>query len=363
MRRPPRPFSFKIKALLVLGLLQFLGLFALGLLAYRESKEELERLAEDKFRLVTERATRELETYVRDESRRITMLAHMPPVQSLLALRDTDDAPGWRRRLEQVFTSVINVHPVVSHELKTPLASLDGFGRIVNQMLLTETFLQTCDAKQRQTLEQVRHRVDIMGHNTARLIRLVDDLLDFSRLDRGRGLEINKAVVDLGPVAMDAVETHAEMAARKNLNLHYEGPLEPEHLWALADADRIAQVFNNLLNNAVKFTDAGFGVRVRAHHVDDFLEFQIRDSGEGIASEELEHIFELFEQASDAVHRKQGTGIGLAISKYIVERHGGYIRAESEGPGRGSCFTFAVPSHVEQVLEDVAVHSAPSSGS
>jgi signal transduction histidine kinase len=232
---------------------------------------------------------------------------------------------------------------VVSHELKTPLASLDGFSRIINQMFLTDEFLDQTEEVRRETLEQVRKRVEIMGHNTARLIRLVDDLLDFSRIDRGQGLQINRTHVDLAPIVQEVVESYREMGAKQGIEVSYLAKIEPSGLKAEADGDRIAQVLGNLLDNALKFTDSGGNIQVDARVARDEQEFQVVDSGEGIEPEALQRIFNLFEQAGNAVSRKQGTGIGLAISRYIIERHDGYIRAQSDGPKKGSRFSFGIP--------------------
>ncbi len=246
------------------------------------------------------------------------------------------------KQLERLNSYKSHLLSVVSHELKTPLASLDGFSRIINQMFLTEEFLDQTEEAQRETLEQVRKRVEIMGHNTARLIRLVDDLLDFSRIDRGQGLQMNRCEVDLDPIVQEVLESYREMGAKQGIEVSYRGPAEPNGLRAVADSDRIAQVLSNLLDNALKFTDSGDGIRVEVRVAGDDLEFQVIDSGEGIEPDALKRIFNLFEQAGNAVSRKQGTGIGLAISRYIVERHDGHIRAESDGPGKGSRFSFRI---------------------
>jgi signal transduction histidine kinase len=232
---------------------------------------------------------------------------------------------------------------VVSHELKTPLASLDGFARIINQLFLTDRFLSRFEGQERDTLEQVRRRIGRMDRNLARLIRLVDELLDFSRIDRGRELEMNSTRIDLAPILEEALEVYRDQARHKGLEIHYERASAGEDMWAVADPDRIRQVFDNLLNNAVKFTDTGSGIRVAMRPVEDFLEFSVRDSGAGIEPRELERIFDLYEQAGDEPSQRQGTGIGLSVAKNIVERHGGYIRAESGGRGAGSIFIFGIP--------------------
>lgn len=150
------------------------------------------------------------------------------------------------------------------------------------------------------------------------------------------------ACADLGPVLLEAVETYRDLGAQKGLEVRYAGPLDARALWTTADADRVRQVFDNLLNNAVKFTDSGEGIWITARQAGAFLEFAVHDSGEGIEDEVLERIFELYEQAGGAVSRKQGTGIGLPYSRLIVEAHGGRIGVRT-APGAGSTFHFSLP--------------------
>ena len=265
-------------------------------------------------------------------------------------------------QLERLNSYKSHLLSVVSHELKTPLASLDGFGRIINQIILTDPFLDQFEAEQREKLSQVRQRVEIMGRNTGRLIRLVNELLDFSRIDRGRGLEMRKERVDMGALIRETVDAHAELGAKKGLVVAYVGPLEPVGLWVEADPDRIEQVFANLLDNAIKFSDDGDRIEVSAEQGDGNIEFQVRDRGDGIEADALERVFDLYEQAGDTVSRKQGAGIGLAIAKYIVGQHGGDIRATSPGPGRGSTFIFSLPVPVEQPVAAVAGSDAIAGG-
>ncbi len=181
------------------------------------------------------------------------------------------------RELARLNTYKSRLLSVVSHELKTPLASLDGFARLINQMFLTDAFLAQFTGAPRGVLEKVRHRIEIMAHNTSRLTRLLNDLLDFSRIDRGQGLEMHQQLVNLDDLVKETVEAYAEIGAKKGLSVRYEK--ESEGLWAVADGDRIVQVLDNLLNNALKFTESGEGIRVTAHYAGDYLEFRVRDSG------------------------------------------------------------------------------------
>jgi len=246
--------------------------------------------------------------------------------------------------LERLNTYKSRLLSIVSHELKSPLASLDGFNRIINQIFLTDQFVDTLAEDQRGTVLQVRQRVERMDRSILRLIRLVDELLDFSRIDQGKGLEMRQVKTNISPILRDGIANHAERAREKGFDIRCVGEFVEGDLWAVVDGDRLAQVFDNLLNNAVKFTDVGEGVEVEVHTRDQEVIVSVSDSGDGISADELEHIFELYQQAGDPDARKVGTGIGLSIARHIVQEHGGWIRAESLGIGKGSCFTFAVPS-------------------
>lgn len=247
---------------------------------------------------------------------------------------------------------------LVSHELKTPLTSIDGFSRTIKQIFLSDAFLDRFDGHGREILDKVRHRVGVIGDNSARLSRLVDDLLDFSRIDRGQGLEINPMRVDAGRLLRETLELYTERAAAKGLELRYEGSLQPRDLWITADEGRIRQVLNNLLDNALKFTDSGT-IRLQAAYEGDLLRIDVKDDGIGIEADALERIFELFEQAGDSTVRRQGTGVGLALGRYIAVRHGGYLQAASDGPGKGSCFSLGLPLHgAERAVPGIAAGDA-----
>lgn len=237
---------------------------------------------------------------------------------------------------------------IVSHELKSPLASLDGFNRIINQIFLTDQFVAALAEDQRPTVLQVRQRVERMDRSILRLIRLVDELLDFSRIDQGKGLEMHLSKTNIAPILRDGLANYAERAREKGFDLRCVGESVEGDIWVVADGDRLAQVFDNLLNNAVKFTDKGPGVEVEVATRGREIAIAISDSGDGIEAAELEHIFELYQQAGDRDMRKMGTGIGLAVARHIIREHKGWIRAESPGVGRGSRFVFAIPSWARQ---------------
>jgi signal transduction histidine kinase len=218
----------------------------------------------------------------------------------------------------------------MSHELRTPLNSIIGFSALLTEGLhgpLTE-----------------RQRRDV-GHIHAsgqHLLAVINDILDLARVEAGK-LELTLEPVALGPVIEDSLTLVREQAAAKGLRLESELPegLPP----ALADPLRLKQILSNLLSNAVKFTPEGGAVTVGARAEEEGLALWVKDTGVGIAPEDQERIFREFEQADNTLARQhQGTGLGLALTRHLVELQGGKIRVESEGEGRGSTFTFTMPT-------------------
>jgi two-component system phosphate regulon sensor histidine kinase PhoR len=236
----------------------------------------------------------------------------------LVVLRDVTDL----RRLERMRREFV---ANVSHELRTPLASIRAVvetleAGAVNDPAVAGDFL-------RRIIGEVDH-----------LVGLVDELLDLARLETGRAvLEAESCE----PVALltRAVERLRPQVERTGLTLHVEVPsdLPPVRV----DRGRIEQVLINLVHNAVKFTPEGGDIVVRAELADQMVQVSVRDTGVGIAAEELPRIFERFYK-SDAARRSPGSGLGLAIAKHIVQAHGGTIWAEST-PGAGATVSFTVP--------------------
>ncbi len=230
---------------------------------------------------------------------------------------------------------------VLSHELRTPLtAVIPALGALKDQVPPAAA----------EYLEMARR-------NVALEVRLIDDLLDVTRIARGR-IELDRKPVNLGTVIRRAAEVCAPDIESRRLEFAIE--IEDPRQLVLADEARLQQVFWNLLKNSVKFTPPGGGVRVRAWREGERAVVQVTDHGEGIEPEALGRIFNAFEQADSIIRRKfGGLGLGLAISKAIVEMHGGSIRASSEGKGRGATFTVELP-----VLNGAAVEASkvPASG-
>jgi signal transduction histidine kinase/ActR/RegA family two-component response regulator len=216
---------------------------------------------------------------------------------------------------------------VLSHELRNPLAPILNAVQILRQRPQNE--------------EELRWSYDVIDRQVGHLTRLVDDLLDVSRITRGK-LEIRRRPIDLHNILVNVAEGIRPALASKRLELRVSLP--PEPMPALVDAMRMSQVVLNLLDNAVKFTPDGGTIWISAATSADDVTISVRDSGMGIRSEDLPHLFEMFHQANGAgLPSQNGLGIGLALVRWIVELHGGTVEAKSEGAGRGSEFVVRLP--------------------
>jgi signal transduction histidine kinase len=215
----------------------------------------------------------------------------------------------------------------VSHELKTPLTSVQGFA----QAMLDGTA---------STPEAQKQAAQVIYNESGRMHRMVLDLLDLARLDAGT-LDLQRAPVDLTALLNSIAEKFAPQARAGRLDIRVETAALPAFT---GDGDRLAQVFTNLVDNAMKFTPAGGSITLRASQVGSGVQVEVTDTGAGISPEALTHIFDRFYQAdpSRPGGRKHGSGLGLAIVKEIVGAHGGKISVRSE-PGKGSTFTVSLP--------------------
>jgi PAS domain S-box-containing protein len=212
---------------------------------------------------------------------------------------------------------------VLSHELRTPLTPvLSGVQSLVSEPGLSE------DAQ--QTIEMIRRNVELEA-------RLIDDLLDLTRIARGK-LQLDLEIADLHEIVKSVVEMCAVDCRNKNLRLIVDLRSSQHHV--RGDAARLHQVLWNLLKNAIKFTPPGGAITVRSTGSDDWMKLEVIDTGIGIEPETLPRIFFAFEQADASIaQRFGGLGLGLAISKSLIDMHGGRLRAASQGVGNGSTFT------------------------
>ncbi len=219
----------------------------------------------------------------------------------------------------------------LAHELRNPLAPLRNGLELLR-----------CAGDNRPMVERAR---GLMERQVAQLVRLVDDLLDLSRITRGK-LQLRTERVALADVLSAAVETARPSLDGSAHELTVRLPPEPVEL--RGDATRLAQVFANLLTNAAKYTDRGGRIRLSAERRDGEVVVSVRDSGIGIAAEHLPRLFEMFSQAAPALERSQGgLGIGLALVKGLVQMHGGTVEAHSDGLGHGSEFVVRLPLVVD----------------
>ncbi len=216
---------------------------------------------------------------------------------------------------------------VLSHELRTPLNAIIGWTQIL--------------AKQREE-RTVQRAVDTIYRNALLQKRLVEDLLDVSRIATGK-LAIKRERVDMNQIVAAAVESVRVAAAAKEIDIRMTSGSSPVSVYG--DADRLQQVVWNLLSNAVKFTPLGGIVTVRLVQSGPNAEISVTDTGEGVASDFLPHVFDRFRQADGSVTRRHGgLGVGLAIVRSLVEAHGGRVSATSEGPGSGATFVVTLPA-------------------
>jgi signal transduction histidine kinase len=182
---------------------------------------------------------------------------------------------------------------------------------------------------------------DVIERQVRHLTRLVDDLLDVTRVARGK-VELRRADLDVAALARRAADDHRVLMQDRELELDLHVPTEP--VLVHGDETRLAQVLGNLLQNAAKFTPAGGRVSLEVRALDGRAELRVRDTGAGIPPEMLPRIFEPFTQARQTLARSEGgLGLGLAMVKGLVALHGGEVRATSAGAGRGTEFVVTLP--------------------
>jgi signal transduction histidine kinase len=222
----------------------------------------------------------------------------------------------------------------MSHELRTPLNAILGFSQLLQQGLYGEL-----NAKQEEYVEDIRSS----GNH---LLALINDVLDLSKVEAGQ-IELEVAAFSLREAVEQAVVMVRERASNNGVSVSVQ--VDPEVPLVSGDERRIRQVLFNLLSNAVKFTPAEGRVDVSAARVGDEIEVAVSDTGPGIAPEDRRRIFEEFQQTDLGAKQHEGTGLGLALSKQLVELHGGRIWVESE-VGAGSRFVFALPASAPEAV-------------
>jgi signal transduction histidine kinase len=247
-------------------------------------------------------------------------------------VRDITDRKRAEQALREADRRKTEFLATLAHELRNPLAPIRNSLEILGRAAADPDVLR----RARETIErQVSH-----------MVRLVDDLLDVSRITRDK-LELRRTRVELASVVHQAVETCRPLAEMGDLAIELALPGHPVFLDA--DPVRLAQVFSNLLNNACKYTGRGGTIRVGAERRGADVVVSVKDSGVGISPDKLESIFEMFTQLETTLERsRSGLGIGLTLAKRLVDLHGGSIEARSPGLGQGSEFVVRLPALAER---------------
>lgn len=256
-------------------------------------------------------------------------------VRALLRARQAEDAlrdalnreQAARATAESANRAKDEFLATLSHELRSPLGAI----------LTWVTLLRS------GRVDEARrpHALEVIERNTRLQVKLIDDLLDISRIISGK-MRLEIGLVDLAGVITAALEAVRPAAHAKGIRL--EAAVDPSFGHVLGDAARLQQVFWNLLANAIKFTGKGGRVEARLESADSKAQVRVSDNGCGIAAAFLPHIFERFRQADSSSTRSEGgLGLGLAIVRQLVELQGGSVEAASPGPGKGSTFTVRLP--------------------
>ena len=262
-----------------------------------------------------------------DESSQIRAYSHELEEKSASLERATAELRQANEQLKSLDRMKDDFMSSVTHELRTPLTSIRALAELMRD-----------DAD--MDLAQRQHFMRIIVSETERLTRLVNQVLDLAKIESGNA-EWHNAEVDLRALLSRAVETTAEMFRERQCSVQLQMPPEVKLLWA--DPDRLTQVVLNLLSNAAKFVPVGGQVAVSLASDVSGVTVCVQDNGPGVPAEQQSLIFERFLQGGDGVNRPQGTGLGLPISRQIVEHFGGRLWLEPGSSGQGSCFAFHLP--------------------
>ena len=238
-------------------------------------------------------------------------------------VEDTTEAKLFEQGRDEFFS-------IASHELRTPLTAIRG-----NASMLIEYY------GDKMLDQDMREMIDDMLISSERLIRIVNDFLDVSRLEQRR-MQFNLEQCDVNKIIREAMGELRDLATKQSLTIEFaEAPALPA---ILADTFRVKQVLTNLVGNAIHYTDAG-GINITAEVVGKMVKIKVRDSGVGISLQDSSLLFRKFQQVGDNIlaRKVMSTGLGLYISKLMVESMGGVIALEESDPGKGRTFRFTLP--------------------
>lgn len=261
-------------------------------------------------------------------------------IGAVVLVEDITEAKLLERSKDEFFS-------IASHELRTPLTAIRGNTALIQQYY-------AADLKEPELKEMI---TDI-NESAVRLISIVNDFLDVSRLEMGK-LEYKIEQVDLVALANNTIQEYVTTGSMKNLYVKL-ADLSSAVLPVFADSNRVKQVLINLVGNAIKFTEKG-GVTVKLENIPDFVKVSVLDTGRGIPEENQKLLFRRFQQAGSSLYTRdttKGTGLGLYISKMIIEGMGGKIGLESSDPKTGTVFAFTLP--VKQAVSKTSAPAVPT---
>ncbi len=245
----------------------------------------------------------------------------------LLAIEDITDRRNAEKAVEEAERRKDEFLAVMAHELRTPLSAISMAAQL---------------AKDTDSEEERTWGLGVVAHQVMNLNRLIEDLLDVSRISKGK-IHLRKEVVDLSSVIRRSVESVKGLIEERRHELTVSVP--PKPMMVEGDPTRLEQVFGNLLTNAAKYMEKGGQIVVAAEVQGTDFVIRVRDRGEGISAEMLPKLFEMFTQVESTTHRARGgLGIGLSLVRTLVEMHGGSVEVTSEGVGLGSEFCVRLPA-------------------
>ena len=284
------------------------------------------------------------------QRRELQQLNHaLEEANTTLQAEKTRELEAMNRTLKEADRHKDEFLAVLAHELRNPLAPIRNAVEIMRRSAIEDA--------------QLTWSRDVIERQVKHLSRLVDDLLDVSRITRGN-INLMREPVTVGAIVARALETVQPLVTEQRHDLVIELP--EEEVTVEGDLTRLTQVLGNLLNNAAKYTDPGGRIVLSARRKGAQLELRVRDTGIGIPPELLPRLFNLFTQVDGTTHRSHGgLGIGLALVRQLVSMHGGTVTAHSSGTGRGSEFLVTLPVHFArgaQFAPQVVSASSPMAG-
>jgi len=251
-----------------------------------------------------------------------------------------------RQEIEKIDKAKSEFISIASHQLRTPLTAIKGY----ISMILEETYGKLAE-KQARPLENVYR-------SNERLIKLVNDLLNLSRLDAGK-IEFSPELNSLEDIVSDIVEELRINAEKKGLYMRMVKPSKPLPK-IMVDRDKLRQVILNIIDNAIKYTNKG-GITIELKKLDEQEEIKVSDTGEGMDEKELNSLFQMFSRATAGTQlHTEGAGLGLYVARQFIEMHGGKVWAESPGKSKGSTFYIQLPIHLDpKLLKTKTITKAP----